>query len=1781
MADTFEFSQPENEPLPGLKKAIYGTGVDMPDPKPVNIDINHNLVGNFTTGPDPSKRNYNPNLGDDILSYMRQGDQWAFDKNRFAKTYDYGADWKHANFERYYSDPGFNKLGFSPYRDNDAHYNENTSAWDDFLRSMNGNLRLFGHGFISSEESGESSSEAMERINATYGSTRGGVGGFMSNLYLSAGYTQGIMSRVILEELALAAATVGSGFTASEVTIPAMGVEAVRAGRGIIQGIKGLGKTLSAFKQLDNIGKARQIFNAVKSVPRGLGRLVAPATSEFITGMRAAEGFKELKNYANVFKGVGSMYKDYREFSLAYSEASMEGHMLQNKMNDDLINQYYAEHGYMPQGEDAEKIYKTALNAGAANKMLNAGLIYGSNKIVFGKLFKGIPGAGELINKAIKSPLGTLKTMPVKLGENFYKIAKDGFLKTAGRSIISSPYSPLSKQYWLANITEGLQELGQDASAEGFEEYYKNIYKNPMQAGFVEMLESLANGTGKQFSEKGFETFASGFLTGALVGPGQYIATEVIPTHSRRLLPKNLREKWGVTSYEDLKKMKDEGRASMMNSVNEVLKNPYKLNVDAKDHLIEVIEHAKKVDEAYRSGDPVKIEEAKREMYTDHVHRVIRSGNADLLRNYFKKVNEMTDDELTEAFNQPLESAQELRTELKKRADKIDKYEKIYNAIESRFPNINDETIHKKGSPEYFAALRRQDSFEKAKKLAMFANSYFQDATTAQKDAMEYLANNKPLSKISATDVSNLFDMSAIDNEIEVLDKEIRVLKKGDAKQQKIAQQKQEKRTQLNNYKNSINFLDTVSQLSRKLDEEGVKELSSLGAISNGAVVKNKKGKEFTVVSTAGDVLTLQDEKGKKYTRKTRKGLEIVKEGEEVEMADKTNPVELATAEAYKHFKNYLKAIAEVNDEVLIDSNVDKAFEKLREFHHYKNTAKAMAGVVNVLHDPKGMMALAQRIETAKKSLDAQAETYYSDAYDAFADGKEYSSLLNQLYDKGFKLVKPDGIESLLKGEIPKQFIDEATDTIFDEKSNPTKYSAASKIVSGFLDFKKAEAEEKRKRAEEAELQKKADEKVKAPTAIVTEPPTEEEEKKKKKEEVKQKVETRKKIAYGTPYEQMPEELKLSIIQGARVVGIPEGVIDENATQEEIELSDWFRNEYLKYKHVENLIDKYNKKEGLSQATTPTTTVKPPTTTIKPTTTPTTAPVSSVERNPVIGDTLTSDSNQNYKIRGTTDKGGVQWENTKDGSKGVWSKERFDEYIKNGRLKYDIAAPVSDKKADIEKTLYGTLSGSRPLSEMIKDGIYIDLGNNMFAYVGKEGIAAIVNKDVIDNNGNYRTTKSFWVTKEKRWDIPNLANLKDDAKIYKLDEQAYIDKFQKATDKLNAELAALGEKEQKPAGKLTPMQQYNADKENKPASGLKPQIIYATSTTGKTALAKKYNDILDADFLLYEYLVEKGIVKEDTNPDTFENSVQKAGQEFFNYLSALKSANKIEARDKALSDIISRIQNLVEQEDKIVLTSNYWMRNQDMNRFVSKDVEGVAERLMARDPMMSRDKAMEAAKNLVEGETSSFKGRPFKEIPKDKTLEDMLFPKDEVDVQDKFIKRIGLANINELRAIEDELSNLSREDLLKVNFKELRQQINDRKIVLLRKFDFNSIVEGDTFMTKNGDFLTITYTTKNKLLGEIDDESGESIEITKDNIFEILDMRYVEGVIIDMPSEPASEEAKDAAKTTLANSNNISKTEDSEINEKSKKAKKGSGLDMLKDNKEDLNNNCPKTSKPL
>jgi uncharacterized protein (DUF2164 family) len=117
--------------------------------------------------------------------------------------------------------------------------------------------------------------------------------------------------------------------------------------------------------------------------------------------------------------------------------------------------------------------------------------------------------------------------------------------------------------------------------------------------------------------------------------------------------------------------------------------------------------------------------------------------------------------------------------------------------------------------------------------------------------------------------------------------------------------------------------------------------------------------------------------------------------------------------------------------------------------------------------------------------------------------------------------------------------------------------------------------------------------------------------------------------------------------------------------------------------------------------------------------------------------------------------------------------------------------PATDARTDIEKTEYGTISGSRPLSEIVgEDGKYYDLGNNIFAVVFDNGkIAAIVDKNY-EVNGKYITEKAFG--KDGKFKSPNEKNVEITAKANNQDVAVRIQRLNQATEKLN-ELAALGQ----------------------------------------------------------------------------------------------------------------------------------------------------------------------------------------------------------------------------------------------------------------------------------------------------------------------------------------------------------------------------------------------------
>lgn len=1718
MADNFNFPGLDNsnteDPylLPRVRDIIYGA--QLPDPKPVNVDINRNIAGSYATGPEPGLKNGQNGMGESILSYMRQADTWAYDKNRFAKTYDYGADWKHANFDRYYNSRAFKDLKFSPYRDNEEHYNNNTSAWDDFLRAGSGALKLFGHGFIAMEEGADSAAEAMERVNKVYGSTRKGIGGFMSNLVLSAGYTQGIVARIALEELALAAATVGSLGTASEVTIPAMAARGVEAGMALGRVGKYLKNTLNTFKNLDNIDVARKVWDAAKNIPRGVGKFVAPQTMEFganiLKGANAAQEFKDLKNYAKVFKGVGSMYSDYRQFRLAYSEAAMEGKMLETKLNEDLINEYYAKNGKMPEGKDAEDIYQRAIHAGGMNTMWNSALIYGSNKIVFGKLFKGIPSAGQMLGKFVSAPVGELKKLPYKVGQNFYDFAKKDLGKKIAGAVFTSSYSPLSRKYMLENFTEGFQEFAQDSFAEGFEQYYKDIKSHPSQSNFIDMLDSISRASGKNFSQKGFETFMSGYLMSTLVQPAMGFITETMPTYGRKFVPGALREKWGMTSYEDMMAAREESKNRVLESINKVVADPYKMNTSGADYMAEVSNHAKKIREAEDSGDANRIKDARSEMYFDHLYRVIETGHMDQLKDYFKSMDKLSDEELSEAMNRPVEEVADIRKQLKEAEKNAANFQKIYETQNNLFPDFYDETKFRKGTPEYEAAQRGNYSFRQAKKFAMFANYAFIDATERMSEEMDAFSNSKPLSKTSANDLMMFFDPVQMDKQVEVLKNEAAILMRGSKEDKAKAEQKTALADKLDRFVSNVNFY-----LQTQTEEKTAKRKSKLQPtveeefkpMTVGATVVNSKGQEFIITDVKGSKLKLKDKQGKNYSRNNRRGLKVVKPGKEGStMFDVRDSEGLAMAELYSSYKTLLKQFADTNDEMLFDSKVDESFTRIRDFYNLKNDSRAMGQVVNQLHNPENLFNLAMRMDKSLASIKDKQKEYLQEAVKIDEDIKDHNALLNDLFDSALKLT-PDGVRAILNKEMPNEFLDESTGQYVNATEGTEKYEEGLRKVKFHLniqELKKKQDEERKAKAAEEQLKTKVEgEPEVKPTEKkeVTPPPA---------APIKPAKKIVEKIKAGTSYDDIDDvDFKKQLVNSARLVNQTRSYefFDEDSSEDDITATDWFNNTFMKSAHVKNMIEKRNKEVGFKEAEEPPTSTK-------------------------LGTFVSGEVPEEVAARiDLVSKFGLDQAAVDK----MTTPQVLEEYARLSK------APIStDAKADIEKNKKADLEQLKTISPA--------------NYIKVKGTA----KDLLKKFREYLTDVLGWERMPIGFSNGNLTldylgtELKIPAAINVLaGGTAFIDiSIEDVIEaKYNAELAALGKPESTSKGFIA---DYEQTKREKPALDIEPGIIYSTASTGKTSLSEKYSNVIDADFILYKYLVDKGVLKPAKTEEQFRKEMQAAGDVFFKWYDS-KRQKSLEDAKKLVEDAI-RTMKSYKDSGYTVLTSNWFMTYQadkayllmDKSRTSDEDdasFQRVAEEFIKRGAV-DMETAMQKAKNVMQEERKDFKNRAFTIIKPNEFIGDYIL-KGPIDPTDTFISKVMLADVDDIETIEEELAKLPQETLDKIDTDKIAEEIKARKQVLSKSFKYDDLKEGDMLIDSNGDIVMIELKLGSSMVVQkINDPEHSVYPIKEEELENKIKARYIPGVKGEALAVEKPENEQEFKNNTINNSQNVSKTDD-------------------------------------
>ena len=907
------------------------------------------------------------------------------------------------NFDRYYAHPSFKQLGWNPYVDNESIYNANSSWTDDFSRAWNQWGKLAGLGFKQTAQNWDDlftlntagdtkNAREMNRLMSIASTSRGGIGGFMTNQFANSAYTFGVMGEMLAEEVAL--------WGAAALTEGALAAPAIARTGANIKKLFSMGSAAEnaadAVKASKTVAEAASMTSAVNSVQdvsqarkfwNGVAGFINPFsdTAETIKNVRTgANGFDKLTDVAKATKTFGSFFRDMRLMNTALAESRLEGGFVQNEVFNKLIEDWNKNNVVPPDDIAANKMLKTAKDAGIRTTLMNMPAIVYSNKIVFDKALNGFKPFREVGE-------GSLGTMVKRLGGKGKKY--EGFIDpadpktwftTRNAKRIANQFKPKNlvkggMRYLSANLTEGLQEVYQEAVSEATTNYFTQKYLNPERAGYLSYTAALGEGFGNQISGRGAETFLSGFLMGGLVQGPQALAFQYAPQ-----VVKDFQERRkDPTKYAERQKTRKEQQEKITNFLNDVAADPKTLFDSVYANLQAQKDFATTMDRAESDGNKKEHKDASQDSIFEHVELLLNKGYIDLLKDQIRSFKQLTDDELLQAFGYSQEngnadeynkSIREKLTGVENKIEEISKRHQKYSTIKNPFDPDSDEIVDYMG-------------FELARKAAIY-NEYTFDQAEKRMGSILQEARGFAGGAIAGK-LTNIFNTTQLKEELDLLKSEAVVLSQGDSEQKKLAKQKQ----------------------------KSYEALAALGA--------------------SIDLYSMDLEKYRKS------------------LVDKEAPVdEDAVPDYLEYSRNELEKdlrayISIVTDLPKNDASMNKLVIDLQDYYELDHDKRVAAANVNKLNDPNFFFKTARRFSDSQRQVVEVSKKYLEDAYSEFIRRKDSNEVIAELYDKFQVFILPDEIENLVKGKaLPSVFIDVATKTAV-EKDSP-KYADIIKYLKDF-----------------------------------------------------------------------------------------------------------------------------------------------------------------------------------------------------------------------------------------------------------------------------------------------------------------------------------------------------------------------------------------------------------------------------------------------------------------------------------------------------------------------------------------------------------------------------------------------------------------------------------------------------------------------------------------------------------------------------------------------------------
>jgi hypothetical protein len=867
---TPDFQQLNNQAINDIN--AIETSLNLPA-RPFAIDAYQNVAGNPLTGSNPGSRD--PNNTFDFIKSLDSSvaaDTTAESNILGAmRPFTYNGDYDGAKFDRYHSSGAvYDKLGFSPYRDNEALYNDKMTFGDQFVRAAKQWDDMVGVGFMSGIRSWKTmftdplapdieGARDMERIMTNAGSTTGGIGGFFTNTFLNSGYTVGIGLNFLGEELALMGATALTGGVLGAANVPTIVGRGLNAVNRLVEGGKAAftgSKEMQGIRQMGNtIPEMKTWWNSVGQGARGFVKGTADILNPLDQTIDALRATDYATNYAKVAKTFGAFADDMLMMKGSVSEAKLEGGMVKINLTDDLVNAYRAKEGKEPDAKAMTDI-EAQVNKEAYNVALwNLPAINTTNKLMYATVFaplKNIMGKEGAI-KAVDDYIFSNKTFSL-LGDDLMSKGK------AALKSFKNPkfYGQFGMNYLKANLAEGVQENLQDVISKAASEHAMALYTNPIRAAYEGYMPHVLKGFNDQFSAQGAETFAGGVAMGLFAGP----VMGAVSVSMSKLI-----KAFGTKEYEALEKLQKEVKLKNIEHLNYLYQNDLLLLAPDFENSVRTGNLANDLYSAAKNGNKKEALDALQGITDNYLLTGLQTGKIDIIIDKIKQYKNLSREELVEAFGKY--GIKE--TDVDKALSKIDgivgraeQLKKDYAEVAEKYPSPFNPAKFLPGTSERRAAEVAQKAWKTATYNLVFARAtYTAHSKRVAEVAQIFSGISNDLAKSDAQNLMTLLSPTSTAFEITTLKREIAVLDEANPEQKKVKVEKTKQLEKVNAFYEAVKAIKDAKNNDETLSAEAnakkaFGEYVKFLAKKNDNIVFNEDiNKAYSVVK---DYMSLKDD---------------------------------------------------------------------------------------------------------------------------------------------------------------------------------------------------------------------------------------------------------------------------------------------------------------------------------------------------------------------------------------------------------------------------------------------------------------------------------------------------------------------------------------------------------------------------------------------------------------------------------------------------------------------------------------------------------------------------------------------------------------------------------------------------------------------------------------------------------------------------------------------------------------------------------------------------------